>query len=270
MELDQLRALVHAGHEPSRCPPAELLARAATGEADARERRTIADHLAGCASCSEEYRAAIALGPWARAASDDPTFSAPPRRRAGAWRPTTLAYAATVLLAVGAAAVLAALGLTLRADNARLTAMLANRRGDDAPRPDAGGNSAKTIATLEKQLAEALAPSVNSPIVDLLPRDTVRGNPSTPVPGVAAGARIVTFVITPVSDPADRDHEIEVVDATGVVRWRGSGLRPNAERTFTVTMSTALLSAGTCHVRLYERRDSSSRLIADYPIDVQR
>jgi len=265
-----LGALVNAAHERSACPPAELLARAAAGQADAAERQTIADHLAGCASCSDEYRTAVALGPWAREASTDSLFGEPTKRTAAAWRTPTFAYAATALLAVGMTVVLAVWALSLHGENARLTAAL-RQRGDDAAAQLAARDEAqkKTIAELEGRLADASAPALNVPIVDLLPRDAVRGNPSAVVPRVPVDARYVTFVITPATDPAAREHALEIVDTSGAVRWRGSGLRPTAERTFTATVPGALMPAGKVHVRLYEQRTDGPRLVADYPIVVQ-
>jgi hypothetical protein len=271
LDVEQLRTLAAAARERSTCPPAELLARAAAGEADATERGVIADHLASCDTCSEEYRTAVALGPWARAASADPIFSGPTRRTAPAWRTRTFAYAATALLALGATAALTMWGLTLRGENARLTAALQQRGADAAAGVAARDDAqAKTIAELQGQLAEARSPTLNTPIVDLLPRDAVRGSPQATMPRVPAGATHVTLVITTASDPAAWEHELEIVDPAGAVRWRGSGLRPNAERAFTATVPVSLMPAGTCHVRLYERRNEGPRLVADYSIVVQR
>jgi len=272
-DLGQLRALVTAASQPSTCPSADTLARAAAGELSASERREVADHLSTCATCSEEYRVAASLAEWAQRTSSEIDPAGNPLRAVPVARWPLLATAAAALLAVGATATLVIWALSLRAENARLSAAL-----DDSAR-GAAARSAETdarehaqttaIADLQARLADAQLPTLNIPIIDLLPRDVSRGASSPTSARVPAGAQEVAFVITPPSDPIERDHELEVVDASGAVVWRGSGLRPNAERTFTVTVPRTLLPAGTCRLRLLAPGNTGSRTVAEYVVRVE-
>jgi hypothetical protein len=249
------------------CPSAERLARAAAGELPEAEHAAVVDHLTTCGTCSEDYRVAAALGPWAQGAAV--AFDEDEKTAAAHRRPWRFALAASALLAVGASAALGVWGYGVRQENAQLrAALLAREPGDAAPAETGRDNDARTqaavIAELEQRLARAEAPEPNAPIIDLLPRDAVRGDASSAVPRVPADVRQVTFVITPTRDPVPRDHEIEIVDPAGAVRWRGTGLRANSDRVFTLTVPRTLLPAGRCRVRLYETRGDTPRLVDDY------
>lgn len=268
MEIDLRHALAAAPDDRSSCPPSERLARVAAGEATAEERDLLADHLGNCVACSEEYRVAAGLGPWARDAAADAGGSAGHRR--GARRPMPLAYAASILIALTIGGGLGTWAWSLRGENRRLAAALGEQAARLTGAADAeAGRQAAVIADLETRLAQAIAPDLNAPILDLLPRDGVRGAGSATLPRVAARTRHVTLVITTAGDPADRDHDLEIVDSTGTVLWRGSGLRPNRDRVFTAVVPTALLPPGTAHVRLYAS-GATPRLLADHPLVVER
>lgn len=263
------------GEAAAACPSADALARAAAGEATARERRAIADHLATCASCSEEYRVAASLGEWAHNASRDrDVLPGAARRAPSTERMRYLAYAAAVLLAVGLTTVLVAWGVSLREENWRLAGALqdSQRAASEAAGAAArAGTQTTAITELQARLDEALAPGLNVPIVDLLPNDALRGSPSAAAPRVPAGAPQVTFVMTTDSEPAPRDHELEIVGPSGNVLWRGTGLRPNAERTFTATVPRSLLPAGTLRLRLHVSAppNGATRMIAEYLVRVE-
>jgi hypothetical protein len=65
----ELRAILQrqgAGRRNAECLTADQFARAAAGEMSEEERRDVARHLVVCMDCTEEYRAARALEPWAR------------------------------------------------------------------------------------------------------------------------------------------------------------------------------------------------------------
>jgi hypothetical protein len=249
-----------------------MLGRIAAGEGDRGDRQQVADHLATCSSCSEEYRVAASLESWARQAAQDlgdTPRTAPLGIRLGQAR---FGFAAAAIGAVGvAAAVLWA--LSLRADNTRLSNALREQADSvRTARTEVGAlreAQAKELTGLQARLDEALAPALNAPIVDLAPRDAFRGPSSDQLPRVPTGARLVTFVITPPSEPASANHELEIVSESGTARWRGSGLRPNAERTFTVTVPRALLPSGLSRLRLYESRAAGPRLIAEYAVRVE-
>lgn len=263
-EVDRLRALLADGRAAGPCPPADLLARVAAGEASSSERDRIVDHLGACAACSEEYRVASSLMPWTEQAAS--VVSASPGRPTAArsWR--TFGSAAAAVLLVALSVGLLAWALSLRNENARLTATLldVNRAPITTPRDEAGREKTE-VAGLQARLNEALAPALNVPIIDLLPIDAVRGSGSQSVPRVPSAARLVTFVMTTASAPATAAHELEIVDSTGVAVWRGTGLRPNSDRAFTVTVPRSLFAPGTSRVRLY----AAGRLIAEYSVAVE-
>lgn len=270
LELERLRALVAAEPPPTACPPSDLLARVVVGEASDDEREQVADHLTMCATCSDEFRVASSLGVWARRAAvdlDDGTHRREDRYLSRRW-----AIAASALLAAGIVAALALWAQSLRNENVRLSAQLQERATPvAAPESDAAlqDDRAVEIAGLQARLNEALTPALNVPIVDLLPRDGVRGSASGALPRIPAGAHAATFVITTASNPASRDHGLEIVGPLGDVLWRGSGLRPNAERTFTVTVPRAFLPAGTCRLRLFTEQNGSRTSIAEYAVRVE-
>ncbi len=272
-DLADLRALVTAASEPSACPTADVLARAAAGELSASERRALADHLATCASCSEEYRVAVSLGEWARRTSSALDLPGAGRRAIPTTRWPMLAAAAALFLVAGLTAALVVWSLWLRNDNTRLAAALDDSTGRAAAQSTDTHTreitQAAAIAELRSLLADARAPALNVPIIDLLPRDASRGASSSTTVRVPAGARDVAFVITTPSDPAQRDHELEIVGPSGERVWRGAGLLPNAERTFTVTVPRALLPAGVCRLRLLVPGNDGPRTVAEYAIRVE-
>jgi hypothetical protein len=262
-EVDKLRALLADGRTAGPCPPAELLARVAAGEASSSDRDRVVDHLVDCAACGEEYRVASSLMPWADQA--DGFVDTPSERPWLGRSSTTVGYAAAAALLVAVSVGLLAWALSLRNENARLAAALGDRAPIVSPREEATVRDRTEVGALQAKLNEALAPALNVPIIDLLPIDAVRGSGSQSVPRVPSAARLVTFVMTTASVPAAAAHELEIVDPTGTVVWRGTGLRPNSERAFTVTMPRSWFAPGTSRVRLY----AAGKLVAEYSVAVE-
>lgn len=56
----------------SDCPSSELLASAAVGQLAETERERVAEHIAGCSDCAEEYRLIAPLEDWAKRAARKP------------------------------------------------------------------------------------------------------------------------------------------------------------------------------------------------------
>jgi hypothetical protein len=283
--------------ERTACPSSDILARAASGHAGRAERRVVADHLATCSMCSEEYRVAAALGPWAQHTeaafdiADLPTYA--PHRSGSRWpalsglerlglsAAQSLMLGAAALILIAATAALLTISITLRRENARLVAQrqdVQSQQPSAPPPPEVTPRDAQDVAKLEAQAAEivslqarldeALAPALNVPIVDLEPPDTVRGEKTRPAAQVPTTSRLVTFVLTTSTDPRSTDHEIELVGPSGAVVWRAAGLRPGQERTFTVTIPLSLLGNGMSHLRLYRGSNTSRTLVEDYPVRV--
>lgn len=263
-EVDKLRALLADGQTAGPCPPAELLARVAAGEASSSDRDRVIDHLVDCAACGEEYRVASALVPWADQA--DGFVDTPSERPLLGRSSTTVGYAAAAALLVAVSLGLLAWALSLQNENARLTATLreVNRAPGPSERETATERQRVEAEGLQARLNEALAPALNVPIIDLLPIDRARGSRSKSVPRIPSAARLVTFVMTTASNPAEDAHELEIADSSGAVVWRGEGLRPNSERAFTVTVPRSLFRSGTSRVRLY----AAGKLIAEYSVAV--
>jgi hypothetical protein len=272
MELHRLRELVTIGSGTSACPSAEALARAASGESSASERAAIAEHLGTCSSCSEDYRVAASLRKWADSAAESIPLTKT-TRATRVWSPTVAyAAAAVAIAAVGTALVL--WNWSLREENGRLLARLREAAPSvTLPRQDDSEARLKTqaaeIATLQARLDDTTMPALNLPIVDLLPRDAQRGASAAAVTRVPAGATQVIFVITTAADPPDRDHELEITGPRGDVLWRGTGLRPNRERTFTVAVPRALLPAGTCRLQLSDLRNGKAVVVGNYTVRVE-
>ena len=106
-ELARLRAAFAVTDDvPSpECLTAETLLAGVRGELPPRELRQALDHLASCASCSEDWRLAVAVE---RQTAESATVAAPRTGRViqgrfGSWRPLTAAaaLAAGLLIAVG-------------------------------------------------------------------------------------------------------------------------------------------------------------------------
>lgn len=278
-ERDRLRLLMIAAGDTTACLSAEVLARVAAGEASRAERRATVDHLATCSLCSDEYRVAATLAGWSRSASSqdllvDRRRSSAPSRRSPSLRTHPLALAATFAAMLGLTAALIVWSLSLREENTRLTAEQqespaaesSSRVAESGPRLEA---QAAEIAQLHARLEEAMSPALNVPIVDLMPRDRLRGPSSPVVVRVPAASRVVTFVITTASDPAPRDHELEIIGPSNEVLWRGSGLRPNAEGTFTATIPRSLLPSGTSRLRLSIAQNGGRRTVSEYDVRVE-
>lgn len=275
--------------ERTACPSSDVLARAASGRAGLAERRAVADHLGTCALCSEEYRVAAGLRPWAQKVAADIDLADLPSDSPRAFRPRWpavraiewVAFAAAALVLLGVTTALVTWNLVLRGENARLTAQ---RQEGQASQPPAAPSPAPTlpdtenaarlerqateIASLQARLDDALAPALNVPIVDLEPGDTLRGEKARPAVLVPSTSRLVTFILTTSTEPQSADHQLELVGPSGAVVWQAAGLRPSAEKTFTVTIPLTLLGNGTSRLRLYQGSSAGRRLLEEYQVRV--
>jgi hypothetical protein len=230
------------------CPAGEVWIDLVARALPAAERERWLDHLAACPDCAAEVRALGEVRTWA----DDVRRAherAAPRPR---WAP--LAAIAAGLLA--ALAIVLAMA-TLRADSreraavaaraelaARLDAALgerdALRAGDEAARRRAAAQD-ETIARLSR-------PRVNVPVVDLAPRDVVRGGGGT-VPAVSRAAGWATLLLHPRAlDGAS--YTVEVLSPEGATLDRAAGLVPGADASLTLVLPTARLPIGTLRLRL--------------------
>ncbi len=95
---DELRKLYQQGtaaRSRTGCPSSEILGRAAAGELSRPEREQVADHLAACSDCAQEYRTVLSLEPWAESIAPRRTYAH------WLWRPAPVAALATLALVAG-------------------------------------------------------------------------------------------------------------------------------------------------------------------------
>jgi hypothetical protein len=228
------------------CPSADHLARAAMGELPDAERDALADHLTACAACAGEYRTIAPV----RALMSEKTGIAVARRRLV---PATYAAAAAVIAAVGLASTVWTT-IRLRETERQLAA---------AP-------------ILEQRLpavAQPPAPQVNVPILDLSPRDGVRGGPDAPEREqrlvVPADAPSLALILTTTARAADPRYSLEILDGAGVRVWITEGLQPARDGSFTLTMPPSRLPAGSYRFLLKRAPSAGGTLVEEYLVRIE-
>lgn len=253
------------------------MARAAAGELSRSERGMIADHLAVCSDCAQEYRILRRLEPSVT------TRLGWPRRLIGGFSlgPAAYAFAAALLVVSLAGAVWV---ITLRRENARMTARLEEQLSN---RDQISQSLAETRRQLEelmrraeeqqKEIAEMRysvddlpQPQVNVPIVDLELQD-VRGVARDAVSTVTApaGANLLLLILHVAGGPPFSDYALEISDAQGRRVWQARGLRRSQEDTFTVALQRRLLPAGQYRLSLYGLRAGRSESVGNYTLRVR-
>lgn len=224
----------------SACPASGVLVACAEGVADDVK---MADHLADCSACSEEYRVLRDVAPARRVVQ---------RRVSTAW-PLAAAAMLVLSIALGAVAfVLLERNRDLRADAPSVapipaipTADVADRREDFEPRP-------------------------NVAIIDLLPASAVTRGGETPQAAVPAGAEQFTLVLNVETDATYDDYALEISDSRGRIVWSGRGLARSPNDTFTLHASRQFLPEDVYRLRLYGTRGESKTLIEAYAVDLIR
>lgn len=253
------------------------MTRAAAGELSRSEREMIADHLALCSDCAQEYRLLRRLKPLV---TTQPGW---PRRLIGAFSPGLAAYAvATALLVLSLAC--AVWVIMLRRENARMTARLeeqlsnrdqisqslaeTRRQLEEVMRR--AEEQRKEIAEMRRSVDDLSQPQVNVPIADLELQD-VRGGAGGGVSTVAApaGANLFLLILHVAGGPPFSDYALEISDGQGQRVWRARGLRRSQEDTFTVALQRRLLPAGQYRLRLFGLRAGKSESVGDYTLRVR-
>ncbi len=257
------------------CPDTDMLARLASHDLTAADRDRVTDHILSCSDCADEYRVASSLSGWAEEAAVSiarPTRSTAPRARSASVgvlrffaRPLFLQTAAALLLLASSALFVEL--LILRGDLRRSQAAL-----DDVS--SLSHRYEKQIAELHRAplpTPDAPTPQVNVPIIDLDPRDSVRGETTAPVVVVAASATLATFILTPAEQPVPGEYGLEIVDPAGKISWRTQGLAPGPDDTFTIAIPGRMLTPpGLYHFRLSRVSKTGMILLHDYAIQVRR
>jgi hypothetical protein len=233
------------------CLDEPQLVRAISGELASTERLQVMDHLGACSRCVEEYRALEALKPWAHQAAR--LLEPDARSRTGAALPARwLGYAS----AAAAVVVSFWIGLQLGPGRSERSAGgVAERQLADVRaqlRDVTKRAEQQDLAIVELRRSAEATPHVNVPIVDLEPADALRGPSEAPRSiELAAGATLVTFVLTPSRQLPAGSYGVELRDRQDQLAWKASGLRASADNTCTLAVPRALLPPGESRVRLF-------------------
>jgi anti-sigma factor RsiW len=306
LTIEEMRGLYQRQTARSRDGRAECLSentmvRAAAGELSQSERELIADHLAICSDCSEEYRLLREMKPWAERAAlsafEGEPLLIPANARSGmgnrivqpqpGWaqlligifstRSATYALA-TALLVVSLAG--AAWIISLKRENAltaaRLNEQLAARDQASGTLADARRELEETarraeqqqteIAELRRSIEELSQPQVNIPITDLEQQGERGGGSGVTTMAVPAGANIFTLILHVTGEPSFPDYALEVMDGRGQRVTRAQKLRKSQLNTFTVALPRRLMPAGQYRLKLFGLRAGRSEVIAEYQL----
>jgi hypothetical protein len=259
------------------CLLADVMTRAAAGELSRSERGVIADHLAVCSDCAEEYRILRRLNP-----SVTTQLSWPRRFISGfSTGPAAYVFAAALLIVSLACAIWV---ITLRRENARMTAQLeeqlsnrdqisqslaeTRRQLEEAMRR--AEEQQKELAEMRRSLDDFSQPQINVPFADLELQD-VRGGAGGGVSTVTAppGANFFLLFLHGAGGPRYSDYALEISDGQGRRVWRAQGLRRSQEDTFTVALQRRLFPAGQYRLSLYGLRSGRSESVGVYTLRVR-
>jgi hypothetical protein len=256
--LDSLRGQSRRA-ENDRCPSAEQLAEVAAGAAGPATRRAIVEHLGRCRACSEDYRLALELREWASTAVKDAPLTRSRSWTAWLWAPIRVpagALAATVVV----------LGLWL------LTSRLGPSPSLPVEKPPAAqatekapavGNLQRNVPPLPPSFTST--PLLNVPIIDLEPRDPLRGTAPALVQ-LPGDSPAVTLVLTIDDRLRGAVYDVEIARADGSVSYRGAGLRRTSEGTATLTAPVELFGRDVARVTLL--RAGTRTVVATYRVRV--
>ena len=287
------------------CLSEEAMMRAAMGELSEGEREQIADHLADCSECVQEYRLLCQLKPWAEraAAFTDEPLSTIKQAAAGlgkeewdaAHRPGWRRHLSGIFshgsagYALAAALFIISLGcvtwiVSSRREQARVVAQLNEQL---ASRNQASETLAETrrqleetsrhveqqqseIDKLRRSVDDLSHPQANVPIVDLEHRDgrSIKDNQITTVL-VPEGANLLTLILHVTGRPSFPDYALEISDGRGQRVWRIQGLRRSLADTFTVTLPRQLFPAGRYRIQLDGISAGRSKPVGDYSLRIR-
>jgi hypothetical protein len=106
------------------------------------------------------------------------------------------------------------------------------------------------VVALRGRVKELASPQANTPVLDLYPASSVRGEGSGPAaPPVPVDTKRVTVLLRAPGLPAFDDYGIEILNADGSVAWHGDGVKPTFS-SFSLSLSRDWLAAGGVHLRL--------------------
>lgn len=123
----------------------------------------------------------------------------------------------------------------------------------------------------ETELAELRRPRLNAPLYDVLPREmTVRSAADEEVTRVELppGQRSFTLILNGGGVPPYPSYDIEISARGGRKVWRGSGLRPEGNGNFVLSLDRSFLRDGRYSLKLFGRSPEGSKAAAEYSISV--
>lgn len=123
----------------------------------------------------------------------------------------------------------------------------------------------------ETELAELRQPRLNAPLYDVLPREmTVRSAADEEVTRVELppGQRSFTLILNGGGVPPYPSYDIEISARGGKKVWRGSGLRPEGNGNFVLSLDRGFLRDGRYSLKLFGRSPEGPKAVAEYSISV--
>jgi hypothetical protein len=266
------------------CFSDEMMVRASAGEMTEPERGRVAEHLSTCSDCATEYRLLRSLRSWPSQtvpAGADPERQAkmrvlPAAGTTGRWF-ASMRFAAPLVSASAASLLIVSLALSawivsLHRESQRLSAQIDAR---DRSIRDARGQlseSATQITQLRRDVDAFSKPQLNAPVIDLDPKESVRGAfPQTSrTVLIPAKTNVFTLVLTVAGRPSYSDYSLQITGPAGTSIWSGRGLQKSAFDTFTVAVPHRLLNGGGQYqFGLYGLRGDKTELIENYRIRIQ-
>ena len=285
-----LRTLLRAQFEAERAeldghPEPEALEGLQLGELGAEEERKVREHLSLCPVCADYV---LALGDlqdlgvrgveevsqeelhaaWSLLRQDP--FRPPPSPQAR--RPAALSLLAALLA-------IAVLGLTFWCwllyrgerqwqDSASdLEAQLQRERDHAAGLSNLSLEQGQRITALEAELASALGPQINTPVVDLVPR--LSRGPRELVPQIPPDAALFTLVIEPRNGRAFPTYVAELLDSEGRGLATIEGLTLTDFGNLTLSLTRQILPYGEIRLRLYGLLGGRRTDCGDYVFSIQ-
>jgi hypothetical protein len=141
----------------------------------------------------------------------------------------------------------------------------AERRAEEARRQDQ-----ERIAELERRLKEETprpGALLNVPLVDLAPRDPVRGE----IKEVAlpAGVDLFLLLLSVYDNREFPSYRLDVADKeTGRVVWKSGGLKTSRLKEITLALPRDLLAPGDYRLRLYGLKDGKAEEVGEYEMRI--
>ena len=286
------------------CLTADDIARIASEEINESERVGISDHLMACSDCAEEYRLIRPLKSWARAAAGATQNVAQTSHSSPVTRRRFVALPAPARFAYAAAACLLIISLALviwsfsnRSQTQKMAAQLdgeitkrdeqiassnealeqTRRQLEEASRGASPHDSSERVKQYETEIAELRRdvdelsrPQLNTPIIDLEPQGSTRGESTASVKLIEPppGANLFTLVLNVSGQPKASSYAVEITDQSRRLIWRGQGLHKSTYNTFTLSISRRALPAGRYHLTIYAVSAQNEK-VEDYAVEVR-